>query len=179
MPLRENLVATTLGAIALSLSASTPAWAETNWAGLTGTWRGTGLIREYPTSVQEQGVCKFKVNANAAGTRLSFDGRCANASQSGRVSTQLERNLQDGSILATSQASNIREAITLKGEQNGRSITLASVGEFLLRGQHYSVRIDIEFSEEAHAFTMEQTVRQASTGQSIRVLEMIFLRQTP
>jgi hypothetical protein len=175
---RRNSQFVTLGMAAFLALPAIPVLAETDWTDLDGTWRGTGLIRETPGSEPETGVCKFKVQSDVGGTSLSFHGRCANATQSGRVNTNLQRDLRNGTITATAQVSNIKGAVQLAGTEDDRSIALTSIGHLAWRQQPYSVHIAIQIADDQRTFSMVQSVVQAGTGQSVRVLEMQFYRQS-
>jgi hypothetical protein len=161
--------------VALIIAAlSAPVLAMPDWAAIAGDWKGHGQIREDPMAALEVGACRFAVAVSAGGSEMTFEGRCANALQSARISTNLRRDPNTGAILAASRATNIPETIQLSGRQTDAAIELQSTNTVTMRGRVYRIAVEIRFADDMRSFLMIQTVTHQSTGQQIRVLDMRF-----
>lgn len=144
-----------------------------SWTSLSGTWRGQGLLRASPNDALEQGVCRFDVVAQSD-QKLSINGRCATAGQTGQLSTELTRDSM-GTITGTAQSALLTEPVVMTGEQVGSSISLSSGAPVSVDGILYVLSSHINGWAREDQFSLIQ--HMASEGQDPEVvLQMNFNR---
>ncbi len=96
---------------------------------LTGSWRGTGLVRPEPDQRLREGRCRLDIDAVSGDQDVRLQGRCATDLGATALTIQFER--RDGGVIAGAMASpSLPETLQFLGKVAGDRLTMQTRAPF-------------------------------------------------
>ena len=90
---------------------------------LSGSWRGTGMVRPEPDKRLREGRCRLEIEAVSGNSDVRLQGRCATDLGATALTIQFER--RDGGVIAGAMASpSLPETLQFLGKAAGDRLTM-------------------------------------------------------